>query len=167
MIPSTSSISAVVASRSQRRPDLLDVVVDVAIVIDRIDDGLPDGRGPGIQILELELPEQVIGQRLLRSISLLESQVGVGAARRITGTRPLDIVPLRIRAGLGIAGHLALGRLRRLGRVPALGLLGFEHDVLLERIENLRLQLHDGQLQQPYGLLQLRRHRQLLAEPEL
>src|SRR5690606_25500428 len=32
---------------------------------------------------------------------------------------------------------------------------------------NLRLQLHDRQLQQPNGLLQLWRHRQLLRQPEL
>ena len=42
-----------------------------------------------------------------------------------------------------------------------------EHDVLVERRLNLRLQLHDGKLQQADGLLKLRGHGQLLAESEL
>ena len=51
--------------------------------------------------------------------------------------------------------------------VDRLVLLGLEHDVGLERLLDLRLQLEHGQLQQLDRLLQLRGHRQLLTELEL
>src|SRR5690606_25632679 len=46
-------------------------------------------------------------------------------------------------------------------------LVDLEHDVLVERFLNLRLKLHDRKLQQADRLLQLRRHRELLAQSQL
>ena len=48
-----------------------------------------------------------------------------------------------------------------------LGLLDLEHEVLVERRLDLRLQLHDRKLQQADRLLELRRHRQLLRQLQL
>jgi len=58
-------------------------------------------------------------------------------------------------------------RLVERGEVDLLLFLGLEHHVALERLEDLGLQFEDGQLQQTDGLLELRRHGQLLTELEL
>ena len=42
-----------------------------------------------------------------------------------------------------------------------------EHDVGLEQLADVRLQLERGQLQEPDGLLQLRGHGQLLTQLQL
>ncbi len=42
-----------------------------------------------------------------------------------------------------------------------------QHDVGLEELADMRLQLEGGQLQEPDRLLQLRGHRQLLTQLEL
>ena len=46
-------------------------------------------------------------------------------------------------------------------------ILCLEHHIGLERLTNVRLQIEGRQLQQPNGLLQLRRHRELLADAKL
>jgi hypothetical protein len=46
-------------------------------------------------------------------------------------------------------------------------IFGLQHDVGFKQLADVRLQLYGGHLQQPYGLLQLRRHRQLLAHAQL
>ena len=64
--------------------------------------------------------------------------------------------------------RLARGRdLVERGEVDRVVLLLLEHDVGLERLHHLCLQLEHGQLQQLDGLLQLRGHRKLLTELEL
>ena len=55
---------------------------------------------------------------------------------------------------------------------PRLGTLGgsflqVEHDVLGQQLLELRIELGNRQQQQPYRLLQLRRHGQLLTNSEL
>ena len=67
-------------------------------------------------------------------------------------------------SGLGFAGG---GRLVERGEVDRVVLFLLEHDVGLERLLHLRLQLEHGKLQQLDGLLQLRGHRKLLTELEL
>jgi hypothetical protein len=52
-------------------------------------------------------------------------------------------------------------------RGALLGLLEVEHDVFRQQLFQLGIEFCHGQQQQPDGLLQLRRHRQLLAESEL
>ena len=60
------------------------------------------------------------------------------------------------------------GSVRGIAGFEAAGLvLGLEHHVALERFADLRLEFEDRQLQQADGLLQLRGHRELLAESEL
>ena len=56
-------------------------------------------------------------------------------------------------ADLGFAGFEAAGLV-----------LGLEHDVAFQRLADLRLEFQYRQLQQADGLLQLRGHRELLAE---
>ena len=53
------------------------------------------------------------------------------------------------------------------GEVDLLVLLGLEHHVRLEGLEDLRLELEHRELQQLDRLLQLRRHGQCLTELEL
>ena len=68
----------------------------------------------------------------------------------------------------GFGFRLARGRdLVERGEVDRVVLLLLEHDVGLERLHHLCLQLEHGQLQQLDGLLQLRGHRKLLTELEL
>jgi len=52
------------------------------------------------------------------------------------------------------------------GRVHRV-VFGFEHDIGFERLAHMRLQVERGKLQQSDGLLQLRRHGQLLADAKL
>ncbi len=132
------------------------------------------------RFVELELPEQMIAQRLLGAVRVLDGRARIGALRRLGRPRLLRVLPLRFRCngnlglglGLGVGevlGVVGLGRSRL--RVTVLGrglrLLDLEHDVLVERRLDLRLQLHDRQLQQANGLLELRRHGQLLRQPQL
>ena len=90
-----------------------------------------------------------------------------------------------LRVGVGIAIGVAAGGLRHLVAADrgfavvgagaegleaggALGvLLGLEHHVGFEQLADVRLQFERGQLQQLDRLLQLRGHRQLLAEAQL
>ena len=44
----------------ERRADRLEVVGQIAVVIDRVDDRLTDGRRARVEILELELPEKMV-----------------------------------------------------------------------------------------------------------
>ena len=61
-----------------------------------------------------------------------------------------------------------LGGGDRLEGTGALGLFrGLEHDVRLEQLADVRLQLDRRQLQQPDRLLQLRGHGQLLTQLQL
>ena len=62
-------------------------------------------------------------------------------------------------------GH---GRLDRLELVGGLGILDrLEHDVALEQFPDMGLQLEGRHLEQSDGLLQLRRHGQLLTHAQL
>ena len=72
-----------------------------------------------------------------------------------------------------LSGFLPLGlgllRVRGFERAGDLGKLieRLEHDVALERLADVRLQVECGQLQKANRLLELRGHRQLLTQPEL
>ncbi len=57
---------------------------------------------------------------------------------------------------------LGRGLVARLGNVRQV--LHLEHDVLFERVLDLRIEVENRQLQQANGLLQLRRHGERLSE---
>src|SRR5690606_1193962 len=133
-----------------------------------------------IEALELELPQQMVAQRLVGAVRVLERRSRLVAARRLGRARALDVFPFGFGDGdlvvvvRGIAARfeladldrLAVERRRRFG-FGRRGLVDLEHHVLIQRFLDLGLQLHDGQLQQTNRLLELRRHRELLAQPEL
>ena len=72
-----------------------------------------------------------------------------------------------------VLGHRLRGRGHRRERgaeldlVIGVGLLLLEHDVALEHLGEVRLQVERRHLQEADGLLQLRRHRQRLTQLEL
>jgi hypothetical protein len=150
--------------RRQRSADFLELVADVAVFVDGIDDRLADRGRARVEVLQFELPEQVVRQGFLGTVGLFEFDIRFRRSGRIGRAGALDVVPVRIVAEFRLGRLLALGRLRSLG---GHWFLGLEHDVLFQRIANLGLQLHDRQLQQPDGLLQLRCHCQLLSQPQL
>ncbi len=75
----------------------------------------------------------------------------------------LDAGLCRLRGRL--PAHLGGRQGPEAGRIGLLVLL--QHDVGFEGRADVRLQLDGGQLQQAYGLLQLRCHRQRLAQSKL
>ncbi len=158
----------------ERSTDRLDVVDQIPVVIDRIDDGLTDRECLRIDILELQLPQQVLLQVLAGTVCILEIDLRVGRPRRIRWAHALRIVPVGNLRRVELDFLYFLDFLGRLIRVVFrarllrnIELLGLEHDVLVERLLNLGAQVHDRQLQQANRLLQLRSHRQLLRETEL
>ena len=152
-------------------------LAQVAVIIDRIDDRAADREIARVELRQFQLPQQVIAQRSGRS----SRQTPAGGPHRRCRRRSMDSPPDRpigrdqpssiTSTGGSSARRGGLGRGlggRQLLVGAALGVLVLlEHDVGFEQLADVRLQLDGRQLQQPDGLLQLRRHRQLLAELEL
>ncbi len=150
----------------------------VAVVVDRVHDRARDRERRGRQPRELELPQEVVAQRAARFVGELElALAGTGPGR--LGFRSARLGPVVADLDHGFGGFAAplvavLGRrgrrlarrcIERPGRFEVL--VRLEHHVGLERLQHLGLQFDRRQLQQADGLLQLRRHRQLLPDPEL
>ena len=164
---------------AQAARDVGDRFGEVAVVVQRVNDRLADPHLARIELAHLELPDQVLVQVAFAFVAELEGAVVVvlraAVARGRRGFRPRvlhlddDLVRFLALAVIVVAAAfaLALAFRRRLvegTQVELLVLLGLEHDVRLEGFLNLGLELEHGQLQQPDGLLELRRHRQLLTE---
>ena len=98
--------------RRQRCADRLEIVGQVAVVVDRVDDRLADRRRARVEVLELELPEQMIAQRLLGAVRVLDGRARIGALRRLGRPRLLRVLPVRFRRD-GDLGLGAPGRSRR------------------------------------------------------
>ncbi len=121
----------------------------------------------------LELPDQVVLQRVAALVLDLELAVaGAGPGSFRFGGGRFGPFVADLDHGLGLPGRVVVGRVVLLGldqlferRSRFDVVVGLEQHVALERLLHLCLQLERGQLQQPDGLLQLRRHRQLLADP--
>ena len=135
----------------KRRADRLEVVGEIAVVIDRVDDGLTDRAWSRVEVLELELPQQVVAQCLLGAVGVFERRRRLGALRQFP-TAPSSVrlpTPLardrelgeflgsrrcRLRVAVGAPAPSVrprLGGFRGLGR--RLLLLDLEHHVLVER----------------------------------
>ncbi len=158
---------------TERGGDLLERIAEVTVVIDGIDDGAADGLFAGRELRQLELPKQVFTQRLAGGVGDVLLPLVVARAPGIFGRTDALVVPgvvddLDVDGGLGrgrLAAHLGGGQRLEGGGFGLLVLL--EHDVAFERLADVRLQFDGRQLQQAYGLLQLRCHRQRLAQAEL
>ena len=146
----------------------------------------------GDRLGELELLDQLFLQRLRVLVAEVAAPVVIARPGGVRGSArllapgfvgDLDLGRLglllggRVAVELGVlllgrvllldgTGHVALARAFR-RRVERKLVLGLEHDVGLEGLADVGLQVERGQLQQPDGLLQLRGHRQLLADAEL
>ena len=132
----------------------------------------PDLELVGPQVCQFELPAEVVLQRVAGLVGELRvalararpGRLGLGRGRLGPFLADLDDHPvLGSLARRGVLAALARQGLERGGRLEFL--LELQQDIALERLLDLRLQLGGRQLQQPDGLLQLRRHRQLLADP--
>ena len=176
----------------QAQADFLEIVVQIAVVGDRIGDHAGDGEIDGRELGELELLDELLLQRLPVLVAEVAAPVLAGpgtvrgAARllapRLVGDLDLGLLAL-IGGGDGVTvelGVLLLDRRRLFARALGRGLerriergierelvLGLEHHVGLEGLAHVGLQIERGELQQPDGLLQLRRHGELLADTEL
>ncbi len=154
--------------------NVLERCTEIAAFIDAVDDGRGDDLVELAHSREAELPEQMILECLGLGAGILELgavdfrtamvhrdtvvDVFPGAVDRQLRGNILgrDILFRRAAIGWGVAG----------GRACAL-ILELEHEIRLERLLDLHLQLHSGELQQADSLLQLRGHRQMLTQAEL
>jgi len=174
----------------QRGLDLLQRAAEVAVVTHGIDNRLGDCQITLGELRQTQLPEQMLPQAGI-TVGLVLEEVAVVLPGRLAvgGGAVVDVVPAGVDREIvrHVIAHLdvALGGIH--GVVTALGvcvavvalalvavrllqvpfLVGLEHEVGVERLLDLRAQFERGQLQQPYRLLQLRRHRELLAESKL
>ena len=129
-----------------------------------------------------------VSSALAEAVTGTATWTGRSTLPRVNAARaPIEAVTVAVGVGSGVVGvgsgvvgvggfasfrgvccRLARGRdLVERGEVDRIVLFLLEHDVGLERLQHLRLQLEHGQLQQLDGLLQLRGHRKLLTELEL
>ncbi len=150
---------------------------EVAVVVERVHERLADPHFARIEAADLELPDQVLVQVAVAVVGEFERAIvvvlGSAVARRRGGLGPRvlhlhhDFVGLRA-VGLAVVSVFAGGRrLVERREVDLFFLLGLQHHVAFEGFLELRLEFEHGELQQPDRLLQLGRHRQLLAELEL
>ena len=170
------SAASVGASPRDGLDDRLQRFGQVAVVVDRVDDGARRSRARRPAAARARAAtarwSRSVASRFVRRARArrrrpdqgVSDSAALGSVQSspisTTGSSPSP-PPRRCPSRLGARRRLS----RRPGRLEVL--VGLEHHVGLERLQHLRLQLERRQLQQPDGLLQLRRHRQLLAEPEL
>ena len=162
--------------------------IQVALLVQVADDQLRKAAFSLGEITGRELPEQVIvqaarlGEVLLDGRQLVES-AAVSGDRLLQAAVLEELLPVDLSDGLlALAGVGGLGRralelrvcrlrLRALARIVAgaasLDVLVGQHRVVVELLPDLVDQLQPGELQQFDGLLQLRRHHQLLGQAEL
>ena len=163
--------------RAQGVGNLLQRLHHVAVVVDGIDDGAGDRQGAGRQAGHFQLPQQMLLHRLAGGVGELLLAVIVLAVPGVVGGTyglftpvVIDHLDLRLLIGCGRLGDLRLdhGRLDRLEATAGVGILDrLEHDIAFEQFPDMGLQLERRHLKQSYGLLQLRRHGQLLTHAQL
>ncbi|MCY1419340.1 hypothetical protein D9M71_349260 [compost metagenome] len=171
--------------------DLFEAFVQVALVVDAVDQGdgdKPVGVGHRCQV---QLPEQVALQALASRCAGGEVPLVVVIAGQAAGAGLVDVFPCRVDrqfvgnalvpfaifkvvyrgGGLLIAGFLDFRRDllldvigQRVAVVEVVAIfLALEHGIGFQGFLDFLLEVQGGQLEQSDGLLQLRCHRQLLA----
>ena len=158
--------------------DLGEGLRQVAVVIDRIDQRCGDFKVGFGQTEQGQLTEQVFAQRLpslvgevAGAVLVILGSTGVAAGTGAVGPRlvyDLDFDRFGEACLLGgrRGGREVCAELEVHG-LCGFGLLLLQHDVGFEHFGKVRLQFERRHLQEADGLLQLRRHRERLAELEL
>ena len=173
--------------------EFLQLLLQAPVVVGGVDDREGDQAVRVRQAGEVELPQQLFLQGLAGGIARLEIGIRhvVGSAHRCRG-RGQQIIPLGIHwqffgqvpipvavSGQLVGPVLAVHRAILAGAVglfpgiclalagKGVILFGFQQGIAVQGLLYLLLQVQGGQLQQPDSLLQLWRHRQLLAQFEL
>ena len=159
--------------RAQRVRDFRERFGEIAVVADGIDDGARHREIPRCQAGELQLPHQVILQRLtagvgvfLLALVLVAAPGGFGRSHAVLAPAVVEHFDRALRGALRGPGLLGGGH-QHLERAGALGLVGLEHHVRLQQLADVRLELERRQLEEPDRLLQLRGHGQLLTQLQL
>ncbi len=175
--------------RQKAHADIFQFVLEVAVVGDGIGDDARDGHVDGGQLGEFQLFDELFLQGLTMLVAEIAAAVviaGPGSIRRTAGllspglVRDLHLGFFALLGGSVVAVQFGVflfdGQVFALARVFAQHrfaqrlrrlFFGLEHHIGLERLADMRLQIERGQLQQPDGLLQLRRHGELLADAKL
>ena len=167
--------------------DLLERRDQHAVVVDAVDDRARDCEIALRHRRQVQLPQQVILQRLFSSVAFGSVEVVVrtrlGRRRRLKDVVPRTVDRQLFRHLFGervaVAGQLAKLFIRCRRSVSSSSPFDasaaafvvivfdeFEHRIRFDGLLNLQAQIERRQLQQADRLLQLRRHRQLLAELE-
>ncbi len=170
--------------RQQAQADIFQRVFQVAVVVDGVGDDPRNRHVDGAQIGEFQLLDELFLQRLPMPVAEVAAAVviaGPGSIRRAAGLfAPGFIGDFHFRlfaliGGRGVAVEFGVLLLRRRLLTLPNGLrtgierllFRLEHHIGLERLADVGLQIERGQLQQSDGLLQLRRHGELLADAKL
>ena len=160
----------------QRGGDVFERIGEVAVVVDRIDDGARDRELARREIGVFELADQVVLQRQRGVVgdfggALVVVAPGIGAGAAFA---PVvfddfgfdDDFGCRLRIDALLFRHrMRFERFERAGGFVFVH--GLEHDVAFELLADVRLQLQRRHLQEADRLLQLRGHRQLLTQLQL
>ena len=151
--------------RRQRGGNGVQRLAQVAVVVDRLNQGYPDRSVARRQMAQMQLPQQVIVQgfvfgHLFGRLIVVVVIAGADALvpRFAVGTAPRVLVGGR-RNQLITAGHGHVVRRGDLSRVDPV-----EQRIALDRGHQFGLQFDRRQLQQAYRLPQLRGHDQMLSQ---
>ena len=162
----------------QAGTDIVNRILEKTVIVQRENDRCRYGGVGMAEMAEVDLPEQVFAQRTgclvgdlgFGEIAAVRLVLGPGFAAGLPGP-PLQpaILVIRVIAGPGIGPFRSGLRLAGVGvtRSGAFGLELFQQGIGVYRLLYVVTQLQPVQLQQPDGLLQLRRQRQFLCEPDL
>ena len=136
----------------ERLGDFIQRLGDVAVVAYGIDDGARDGQVARCEAGELELPQQVLLQRLAARVGVLllaflvvaAAPGGLGRADAVLAPALVENLDAVLGAAFGALGLLGRGH-DRLEGAGALGFLhGLEHHVRFEEFTDVSLQLEGG-----------------------
>ena len=155
--------------------DGLEVVAQVAVLVDRIDQRHADALVALAEVAEVQLPKQVVAQGL-RARRAFAGAAEIIVARIRCGADPLlpgfaFAIPVLVAAFLGVLAHrrfldaVGIAHLVGIGRTRLAFLGPVQQRVAGHRLGDFGFQFHGGQLQQPDRLAQLRRQDQLLVQP--
>ena len=153
----------------------IEVVAQVAVVVDGIDQGDADAEVALAEVAQVQLPQQVVAQGFRAGGALAHAIVVVVAGGGADPFLPgfAFAVPVFVDALVGVLAFVRNGLVRAVGiadfvRVGGTGLavLGpVEQGIARHRLGDFGFEFDGGQLQQADRLAQLRRQDQMLVQP--